>query len=232
MANRSNDQHAAGDQTSSSNGNSSSGNAGNTGGSPGQGRAEQTQQIRPYDWVPTPFNLARRFTEDLGRLFLALNQAEPGTPFENAQRPIARGASWTPTVEVTSRGDDLVIQADLPGVKPEDVQVEIEGNNIIIRGESRYERENKQGDYFYSERSYGSFYRSIPLPTGVNTDNARAELKGAALEVVLPGGAKVLVPKRRPLKIEMPKQSTQQAQQTQTETASGTTSDQQATSPA
>jgi HSP20 family protein len=201
MADRSDNQHAIGDQASSSDGNTGE----------GQGRAEQA----PYDWFPTPLNLARRFDEDLGRLFLDLTQARPGGLRENAERPMSRGASWTPTVEVTTRGDDLVIRADVPGVLPEDIQVEIDDNTIVIRGESRQERENKEGDYLYSERSYGSFYSRIPLPAEVNTDNARAQLNGAALEVVLPGGAKVLVPKRRPLKIELTKQSVQQTEQSQ-----------------
>ena len=86
----------------------------------------------------------------------------------------------SPSVNVFTRGDDLVVSADLPGIKPEDVHVDIEGNNLIIQGESSTRNENK-GDrgYWYSESSYGSFYRSIPLPPGTPTEKATAHVTTA-----------------------------------------------------
>lgn len=195
-------------------------------------RADQGGMVR-YGGLVSPFDLIRRFTEDVDRLFLAAIGG-PGAvaPYETAGRAPARmsaGTSmpmvtWVPSVEVTTRGDDLVIATDLPGVKPEDVQVEVEGNNLIIRGESRAERENKDEGYWYSERSYGAFYRSIPLPPGVSANNVRAEFKNGALEVTLPGAAKSLQPQRQRIAIQGAPQATQQAPGTQT--AQGTTGSQ------
>jgi HSP20 family protein len=112
-------------------------------------------------------------------------------------------------VEVTTRGDDLVLNADLPGVKPEDVRVETDGNNLIIGGESRSGQEKEENGYWYTERSYGSFYRSIPLPQGLNTEKAQAEFRNGVLEIVFPGGAKVLMPPHRRIEIRTSRQAAQ-----------------------
>ena len=96
------------------------------------------------------------------------------------------------SVEVTARGDDLVVSADLPGVKPEDVRVEAEGNSLIIRGETRAES-----------------------PPGVRLDNARAEFKDGVLEITLPGAVKALRPQRRSIQIQGAQPSSQQSQQSQ-----------------
>ena len=125
--------------------------------------------------------------------------------------------TWAPSVDVLTRGDDLVVRADLPGIKPEDVQVETEGNNLIIRGESSMEQKKEDQGYFYSERRYGSFYRTIPLPEGVNADNAQARFNNGVLEVTLPGAAKNLQPQRRRIPIQgAGQQQSQQGQQSQT----------------
>jgi HSP20 family protein len=134
---------------------------------------------------------------------------------------------WTPSVDVTTRGDDLVIEADLPGINPDDVEIEAEGNRLIIRGETRDERsdEDKERGYKYSERRYGSFYRTIPLPEGVSTDNAQANFKNGVLEVTFPGAARQIRPERRRIAIQgtsRPAEQQQIGQGTTTGTATGT----------
>jgi HSP20 family molecular chaperone IbpA len=112
-------------------------------------------------------------------------------------------AAWAPPIEEATRGDDLVVSTDLPGVKLEDAEVETEGDNLIIRGESR------------SEPNYGTFYRRIPLPSGIDIENARAELKDGVLKVVFPGGAKVLVPQRHPIVIQISRPQAEQPEEPQ-----------------
>jgi HSP20 family protein len=117
---------------------------------------------------------------------------------------------------VATRGDDLVVSTDLPGVKLEDAEVETEGDNLIIRGESR------------SETHHGTFYRRIPLPSGIDSENARAELKDGVLKVVFPGGAKVLVPQCHPIVIQISRPQAEQPEEPQAgQTAQDTADSQQ-----
>jgi HSP20 family protein len=93
---------------------------------------------------------------------------------------------WSPQVEVSRRGKDLVVCADLPGMKKEDIHIEIRDDQLVLQGERRQEStENREG-FYRSERSYGRFHRAIPLPEGTNPDQARANFKDGVLEVTLP----------------------------------------------
>jgi HSP20 family protein len=95
---------------------------------------------------------------------------------------------WTPQIDVQQRNDAVVVRADLPGVRKEDVQVEVEGEALIISGERREERAEGGDDEGYRlvERSYGSFYRSVPLPQGANTDEIEATMRDGVLTITLP----------------------------------------------
>ena len=94
-------------------------------------------------------------------------------------------AMWNPQVEVFEREGQLVVRADLPGLTKDDVKVEVTDQAINISGERRKEHEEKREGYYRSERSYGSFYRSIPLPEGVNADDARATFNSGVLEITM-----------------------------------------------
>ena len=181
-----------------------------------QSLSKQTPQRGITNQPPedtSPFALMRRFSEDVDRMFSAFGFGTFGN-FGAMNRQLDRlgrtrgmlGASGgmstiSPSVNVFTRGDDLVVSADLPGIKPEDVHVDIEGNNLVIRGESSTRNENT-GDrgYWYSESSYGSFYRSIPLPPGTPSEKATAQYNNGVLEVTLPGAARsVQQPRRIPI---------------------------------
>jgi HSP20 family protein len=104
-------------------------------------------------------------------------------------RPSWREASshiWAPEVEVFQRNNELTIRADLPGVKRDDVKVHITDNEIHIQGERRHEREEERDGYYRSERGYGSFSRTIPLPESAMTDQAKANFKDGVLEITMP----------------------------------------------
>jgi len=95
-------------------------------------------------------------------------------------------AGWAPPVEVFQRGNRLIIRADLPGLSKDDVHVEIADKMITIQGERRQEHEERGEDFFHSERSYGSFLRNIPLPEGVEADQAEATFRNGVLEITVP----------------------------------------------
>lgn len=91
--------------------------------------------------------------------------------------------TWSPQVEMFECDGKLVVQADLPGIKKDDVKVEVTDQQLTIEGERKDEREEKGEGFYRSERSYGSFCRQIALPEGVNTENAKAEFKNGVLEI-------------------------------------------------
>lgn len=173
------------------------------------------EQVEPETGTNAPWELMRKFSDDVDRIFSTLglggkrrgpSWARPtGVRGSNAGTTPARSSSsaWAPTVDISTRGDDLLVCVDLPGIKPEDVELETGDNQLLVRGEYRNEQERgeKGQGYWYTERSYGSFYRSIPLPPGINTDNAQASFKNGVLEVRLPGAARTINPPRRRIPI-------------------------------
>ena len=98
---------------------------------------------------------------------------------------------WTPAVDVFEKEDRFVVKAELPGMKEEDIDVSVVGDTLSIRGEKKTETEVKKEDYYRSERSYGSFYRSIRLPSGVDADKIEAGFENGVLELTLPKSARV-----------------------------------------
>lgn len=93
---------------------------------------------------------------------------------------------WVPQVEVTQQGNELVVRADLPGMKKDDIQVDITDDEVTLSGERRREEETEKGGLYRSERSYGFFTRSIRLPEGAMTDQAKAAFKDGVLEIRMP----------------------------------------------
>jgi len=121
-----------------------------------------------------PFALMRQFTEDMDRTFGLLPQTTQG------------GAAWSPVIEVKEKEGKLLVTADLPGLKKEDVKVHIDGDTLVVEGERKQEKEEKREGYYHSERSYGKFYRSILLPEGAKADQTNAQFNNGVLEVTVP----------------------------------------------
>lgn len=109
---------------------------------------------------------------------------------------------WTPDVEMFRRDNTLVIRADVPGMTKNDVTVEVTDGQVVLRGERKHEKEEKKEGYYRAERTYGAFYRTLPLPEGVKLDEAKATIKDGVLEVTVPA-TKAEVTKRT-LAIEEP----------------------------
>jgi HSP20 family protein len=111
-------------------------------------------------------------------------------------------AAWTPALEMFTKNNELVVRAEIPGLKKEDVIVEVTDENLVIRGERKEEKEEKGKGFYRSERTYGSFYRTVPLPEGVKTETAKATVNNGVLEIIMPM-AKV-EEKKRTLEINEP----------------------------
>jgi HSP20 family protein len=93
---------------------------------------------------------------------------------------------WAPALDVFEKGNRFIVKAEIPGMKEEDINVSIEGDTLNIKGEKKTESEVKEEDYFRSERSYGSFFRSIILPTNVDSGKIEAEYDNGVLEICFP----------------------------------------------
>jgi len=103
---------------------------------------------------------------------------------------------WAPAVDATAQDGNLVIRAELPGVKPEDVDISLHGNVLTISGERKTEQEEERGGYYIRERRYGSFSRSFSLPQGTDESKIRARFENGVLEVTVEGAGAIEEPKR------------------------------------
>jgi HSP20 family protein len=124
-----------------------------------------------------PFSLLRRMQQEMNQVF-----AQSGLTSQGANSsPV-----WVPPIEVGYRDGNLVVSAELPGLKDEDITVAIRDNAIVIEGERQIRHEENKGGVHRTELRYGQFYRAIPLPDGADVENARAEFKDGLLQVSVP----------------------------------------------
>lgn len=107
---------------------------------------------------------------------------------DQAFRDLSDGVQhgWTPSVDLVKKEGALVLRADIPGIKPDDVKIEVEGDVLTVSGEHREEKEEKKEHYMRRERRYGSFSRSMVLPKGVKADDIEANCEDGVLEVTIP----------------------------------------------
>jgi HSP20 family protein len=129
-----------------------------------------------------PFSMMRRLSEEMDRMFEDFFGTSD-VPSEWGGWPRARG--W-PELEMSQTDGELVISADLPGVRNEDVTVEVDRDTLVLRGERRQEHESSGGGLHRSERTYGSFHRAVSLPEGAEVDKAKAEFRNGVLEIRIP----------------------------------------------
>ena len=99
---------------------------------------------------------------------------------------VTLGEIAAPALDVYQTSNEVVVKAALPGLKPEDVNIDITSETLTIRGESKAEQEIKKEDYLYKERRYGSFSRSVVLPSGLKTDKAEATMENGILTLMIP----------------------------------------------
>jgi HSP20 family protein len=117
------------------------------------------------------------------------------------RRPGSRGVAqatveWAPSVDVLQKDRDLVVRAEMPGVKPEDVHVAVHNGVLTISGERKVDEEEERAGYYVRELRHGSFRRSMPLPEGVEEEKIHARYQDGILEVTLEGAAAAREPRR------------------------------------
>lgn len=147
-----------------------------------------------YGTAGSPFSLMRRMAEDMDRIFedFGFGPSLGIAPLLTPPSTHGRGTSswqrgmWTPQLETFRQGDRLVVRADLPGLRKEDVNVEVDDGVLAISGHRAEEQVDDRDDYYRSERSYGQFYRALPLPEGVTGDECEATFDNGVLEVKFP----------------------------------------------
>jgi HSP20 family protein len=120
----------------------------------------------------------------------------PGFPFETTVAMNPFGAvrefagtpikTWTPAVDIQRSDGNFIVTAELPGLKKEEVKVEMVDNLLVIEGERKKENKEDHEGYHRYERSYGAFYRAIQLPVGVKMDEVKAELENGLLKISIP----------------------------------------------
>lgn len=116
-----------------------------------------------------PFPSLKSFEDTMNRLF-----AEPSA------RP------WMPPVDIAETENELVVKADVPDVRFEDIQVNLENDTLTLKGQRKFEKASEKGGYHRIERSYGSFERSFTVPNTVDAEHVKADYKNGVLTVTLP----------------------------------------------
>tara|TARA_B100001989_G_C24260413_1_gene326611 strand:- start:18 stop:494 length:477 start_codon:yes stop_codon:yes gene_type:complete len=125
----------------------------------------------------SPFNLIGDLQTDLNRFFdsslLNMSKSFEGDNIEN----------WLPSIDIHDSGDKLVVQADLPGLKKEDIEVTVQGNTLFIRGEKKHDEKVQDAGYLRSERFFGQFERALPLSSDIDSSKVDAAYKDGVLTV-------------------------------------------------
>ena len=106
--------------------------------------------------------------------------------------------AWNPVVDIFENDNEVVVKAELPGMNAKHIEVRLENNVLMLKGERRFEKETKEENYHRVEREYGTFSRSFALPTTVNGDTVTAEYKDGILKIVIPKKEEI---KPKPIKI-------------------------------
>tara|TARA_R110002073_G_scaffold130695_1_gene277358 strand:+ start:490 stop:927 length:438 start_codon:yes stop_codon:yes gene_type:complete len=127
-------------------------------------------------------------------VIMAITRYEPWGLLSQLQRELDRGtvegstatAEWAPAVDIKEEPNKFIIHADIPGVKPEEIDVSMEDGVLTIKGEKKTEAKTEKKDYKRVERTYGSFYRRFSLPDTANPDAISAVSKDGVLEVSIP----------------------------------------------
>ncbi|PMP69173.1 MAG: molecular chaperone [Thermodesulfobacterium geofontis] len=96
------------------------------------------------------------------------------------------GIEWVPAIDVSETDNEIVVKVDVPGVNPEDIEISLSDNVLVIKGEKKKEEEEKKENFYRMERYYGSFMRSIQLPCEVEEEKISATYKNGVLKIVLP----------------------------------------------
>lgn len=127
--------------------------------------------------VTNPFAFMRRVTDELDRAFGLRPDFEA---------PEIYPRMWSPEIEVLERDNKFFVRVDLPGLKKENVKIEVTHDELTIEGERKIEKEEKEEGLYRTERTYGTFFRRIPIPEHVKAEAAVATFKNGVLQIEMP----------------------------------------------
>ncbi len=145
-----------------------------------EGTVERTGSWLDDDWFYRPVVEMDRLFEELDRNFNRLFSR----PLR--KRSVSRPNIRTPLVDIKDMGDKYRLEAELPGLNKEDIEIEVKEDRLTLKGETKQETREEGDDYLRQERSYRSFYRELPVPEDILTDKAEATFKNGVLEISLP----------------------------------------------
>jgi HSP20 family protein len=133
-------------------------------------------------------SINRRHKGELARLHEEMDDLFDGF-FRGLGRPLVGYKAW-PAIDVADKDDAIVVRAEVPGCKAEDIDISVYGNTLTISGEKKETKEEKEKGYYHLESTYGSFRREITLPTDVDDDKIDAICKDGVLSITLPKAEK------------------------------------------
>jgi HSP20 family protein len=135
--------------------------------------------IPPFD---TPFGTIQRLQEDMSQLVDGLLQRTTDIPvWQTTDIPV-----WQPAVDLYEEGNQWVVKADIPGVEPDDIDLQVTADGLKIAAETTSEQHSEDRGYYRTERRFGSLRRFIPLPAEVDPEQVNANFRNGVLEVRLP----------------------------------------------
>ena len=134
-------------------------------------------KIKRYE----PFWGLESLRRDMDRLFDSFLGRWPGEEYETL---------WAPAIDVEETKDSLVVRAEIPGMKKEEIKIQTVGEGLVISGERKHEAEEKNRHFHRVERTYGKFQRALALPVEVEPDKAKASYKDGVLEIIFPKSEK------------------------------------------
>ena len=120
-----------------------------------------------------------------------LNRLWDDTYYRPFRFAAVNGGATQPAIDISETNDEVLVKAVMPGVKPEDVDININGNTLTIKGETREEHEDKDGKFYHRECYYGNFSRSLTIPAGLKADEAEANLENGVLTLSIPKAEEV-----------------------------------------
>ena len=156
----------------------------------------------PYRPIPELEEMRRRFEDDIVRPLMRNSPFRPSPELDDMRRkferdfvrPVVRSIygripeeqkGWAPAIDIIEKGDNFIVKAELPGLKQEDIDVSVTEDMLTIKGERKPDSGVKDEEYVRSEMVYGSFYRSIMLPPGIDTKNIEAVYEDGIIRITL-----------------------------------------------
>jgi len=145
-----------------------------------------------------PFRDVMSLQNRMNSLFQDFNRGQ------NENDPLTT-AAFVPAVDIYEDEHKIVLKLEVPGMKQEDLDIQLENNTLTVRGERKFEKEEKEQNFHRIERRYGSFFRAFTVPNTVNTDNVKADYEAGVLRIALEKRAEAK-PKQIKVQVGAPKQ--------------------------